>query len=102
MKTKIIFIILFVFSLSINSFSREVISKEDKSFKLKYGSTITVIADDGFIKVNSWDKEEVRLKMTKRAWAKSKRIATEKLKRIEIDIDQSENRLYIQQLKFCY
>ena len=81
-----------------NSYGYEVRSKEEKSFKMNPGSYISVIGNDGYIKIDSWDKNEVHLVITKRAWAQSKREAKERLKRIDIEIEHTNNRLYIREL----
>ena len=63
------------------------------------GGHISIEGDEGFIKVNSWDKPEVHLVMTKRAWGRSKKDAERNLKKIEIRISEYNNRLDIKLVK---
>ena len=80
-------------------FSEEIKKIETKTFNLTFGGYISVQGDEGFITVNSWDKPEVKLVMTKRAWGKSKEDAEKNLEKLEIKIEQYENRLDIKLIK---
>lgn len=77
----------------------EATSKENKSFELKSGGNVTIICDEGFIHVDTWSKNEVKIQMMKGARANSKKAAKEKLDRIKLEIEQSDNRLYIREVK---
>ena len=91
--------IFFLLITSKISFCYELTEKEEKTFTLKNDSFISIIGDEGFISVKSWNKEKVHLKITKRAWGRSKREAKKRLENIEIEITQSDDRLNISQLK---
>lgn len=92
---------LFVMPLTMvkNSAAYEETSVEQKSFEMKPGGSIIVISDEGNISVNSWESNEVKLVMKKRAWARSKSEAKELLKKLEIEIEHTAN-LSIRQVKF--
>ena len=86
--------ILFL-GVTMKTFATEVTSKEQKTFKLGAGGYISVIGDEGYINVESWDKDEVELVMNKHAWARSKREAEKLLNKIQVEINQTGNRLEI-------
>ena len=101
MKIKsIIILLLLLFWMMTNAFGSEVTSREEKSFKMQPNSHITLIGDEGYITVKSWDKNEVHLVMIKHAWARSKRVAEERMKKIEVEIEQTENRLFIREVDY--
>ena len=52
------------------AWSTEVSRVEEKTFKMSADGSVSVIGDEGCIEVKGWDKEEVYLKMTKRAWGR--------------------------------
>ena len=87
--------ILSLLFLSSISFSVEVKKTYEKTFRIDPGGHITVNGDEGFIKVDSWDKPEVHLKWTKQVWGKNKKQAEELLDQIEIRINHTGNRLYV-------
>jgi hypothetical protein len=69
-KFYLLLLVFFInFSLSSISFCTEITKKDEKTFPIQPGGQITVKADEGFIKVDSWDKPEVYLVWTKRVWA---------------------------------
>lgn len=78
--------------------SREISSVEEHTFRLKPDGSITLIGDEGSIKVKSWDKQEVYLKITKRVWDRNPKRAEEMLENLEIQIDHSDDRLYIKEV----
>lgn len=86
---------LLIFCFSITSYCAEVKKVEEKTFKIEPGGYVSVEGDEGFIKVNSWDKPEVHLIMTKRAWGRSETDAEKNLEKIDIRIDDYDNRLEI-------
>ena len=83
----------------LSSSASEVKRVESKTFKMTPGGHIAVEGEEGFIKVNSWDKPEVNLVMTKRAWGRSEKDAENLLERIEVRISESENHLDIKLVK---
>lgn len=76
----------------------ELKSEEEKTFKMKSGGSITIIGDEGTIKIYSWDKQEVYLKITRRVWDRNSRRAEEIMENLEIEIEHSDNRLYIREI----
>jgi len=82
-----------------NSYCDEVKKVEKKSFEMAQGGYISVEGDEGFIRINSWDKPGVNLVMTKRAWGRSKEEAENNLKKIEVRINEYDNRLEIKLVK---
>jgi len=82
-----------------NSYSSEIKKVEEKTFKIDPGGYISVKGDEGFIKINSWDKPQVHLVMTKRAWGRSEKEAEQNLKKMEIRINEYDNRLEIELVK---
>jgi len=95
-KITLMIFILFIFSLSQ---ADEIQNVEEKSFTLKPGSLISLTADEGEIVVDSWDKDEVYLKMTKRAWGRSRKEAEQFLKSITVKIFQSSDKLTIKEVE---
>jgi len=71
---------------------------EEKSFNLRMGGYIFLEGNDGRINIQVWDKEEVHIIMTKRAWGKTRRRAEENLEKIEVYLEQRGDRLYIRDL----
>lgn len=90
---------LLIGCVTLNSFSEEVKKVEEKSFKMAPGGHISVEGDEGFIKISSWNKPEVNLVMTKRAWGRSREDAEKNLKKIEVRINEYDNRLDIKLVK---
>jgi len=81
------------------SFGLDIKKVEKKTFNIEPGGYISVSGDEGFIKVSSWDRHQVRLIMTKRAWGKTKKEAERNLKTIEVSINEYNNRLEIKLVK---
>lgn len=90
------FLSLTFFCMS-SSYAGEVKSVEEHSFKIRRGGYISLVGDDGYIKINSWNKPEVSLKITKRVWARDRKRANELLDEVKIDIKQSGDRLDIRE-----
>lgn len=101
--TKKIFILVFggivLGSLATIGFSEEIKKVETKSFEMAFGGYVSVQGDEGFIDVKSWDKPEVKLVMTKRAWGRTKDEAEKNLEKLEIRIEEFDNRLEIKLIK---
>jgi len=99
MKTKYVFCLftctLFFYQSLLGG---ELKSEEEKTFKMKSGGSITIIGDEGTIKISSWDKQEVYLKITKRVWDRNSRRAEEIMENLEVEIEHSGNRLYIREI----
>jgi len=82
--------------------SSEVYEKETESFKMKAGGTVIIESDDGYIRVTTWNKDEVEVVMHKRAWGRNKREAERNLADIEIELTQRDDRLYIRDITESY
>jgi hypothetical protein len=77
---------------------REVEQIEKKSFDLKPGGTVKITADEGSVRVDTWERSEVALTMTKHARGKGKREAQNRLEEIEVSIDLNRDRLTVREL----
>jgi len=79
--------------------TREEITKtEERTFDFTAGGKIQVIGDAGFIRVESWDKNEVYLRYTKRAWDSSRRSAEKRLEDLQVEINDQPGQLSIRQV----
>jgi len=78
--------------------SEEVKEVVEKTFRFSSEGTISLIADEGSIVIRTWDKDEVHLKMTKRAWGRTEREAQRFLDLIEIQIQEGLDRLVIREI----
>lgn len=79
--------------------TREEITKtEERTFDFAAGGRIQVIGAAGFIHVESWDKNEVYLRYTKRAWDSSRRSAEKRLEDLQIEISDQPGQLSIRQV----
>ncbi len=72
--------------------------KETKTFKLKAGGELLVESDDGYIRINTWDKDEVEVIMHKRAWGKNRREAERRLNDIDVEIIERGSSLIIRDI----
>ncbi|MFO7889685.1 MAG: DUF4097 family beta strand repeat-containing protein [bacterium] len=90
---------LIIFFLVSFCYADEITEIEEKTFPLKLGSLISITADEGEIFISSWDKDEVYLKMTKRAWARNRREAECFLKNITVKIYETYDKLTIKEVK---
>jgi len=96
MKNWMLLIVLILFSSSL--LAVEVESVEKKTYKMRPGGYVTVIGDNGFISVKSWEREEVEVVITKRVWDRSRSRAEARLKDLTVDITQRADRLVIRYL----
>lgn len=96
-KTFLLFTLTGLILLSMNfvSFCSEVSKTFKKTFHIEPGGYVSVKGDEGFIKVNSWDKAEVQLVWTKSIWGKNKKQAEQILEETEVRINQTGNRLNV-------
>ena len=89
-------ILLFSFELraesGIFSKARRV---EEKTLSFKKNGCIFIEGREGKISIQSWNREEVRIVMTKIAWGRTRRRAEDNLEEIKVDIEKIGNRLYI-------
>jgi hypothetical protein len=79
------------------SWAEEVEKVEEHRFKIPTDGQVIVEADEGDIFIQAWDKGEVYLKVTKRAWGRTRKEAKERLDRIHLDIRQVNERLVIKE-----
>lgn len=91
-------VLLLIMGTAAVAWSTEVSRVEEKTFKMSADGSVSVIADEGRIEVKAWDKEEVYLKMTKRAWGRNKREAEHLLDLIEVRIQESRDQLIIKEV----
>lgn len=96
---KRILCLMAVFSIFTLCRAEEITQVEEKNFKLKPGSLIFVAADEGDILVSSWAKDNVYLKMTKRAWGRSRQEAEHLLENVTVQIYQNDNKLAIKEVE---
>lgn len=80
------------------SYASEVSSTETKTFKMKPGGLVLVDSDDGYITINSWNKDEVEVTIKKRAWGRNKRDAERNLENIRVEIHKRGDNLYIRDI----
>lgn len=59
------------------------------------GGQISIKGDEGYIKIKSWDKNEVFLKMTKHARARTEKESERLLEDLQVNIESFKNRLII-------
>ena len=78
--------------------SVEVSKVEEKTFRLSPEGSVSVMADEGSIVVQSWDRDQVKLKITKRVWGRSRREAERIIEAIEVRIQESADRLSIREV----
>ena len=76
----------------------EIAKTEERTFDFNAGGRIQVIGDAGFIRVESWDKNEVYLRYTKRVWDSSRRGAEKRLEDLQVEINDQPGQLNIRQL----
>ncbi len=77
---------------------KDIKKVEEKTFKLKKGAAIVIEADNGYVKVEGWDGNEVYLKIIKRAWGNNRRRNEEYFEEIEVDIRKTDNKLIIRDM----
>lgn len=94
LQTAFLFCLIFLLSTSV-IFSSEIKKTYEKSFAVSPGGSVAVQTDEGYIKVQSWDKPEVHVVWTKRVWGKTKEDAEKLLELVEVRIIHTENRLQI-------
>lgn len=84
-------------ALSQTAFAGEARSEEEKTFSINPGGSVSLTGDDGNIRVQAWEKPEVRLKITKLVWHPDKERAQELLDELEVEVTHSEDRLRIRE-----
>jgi len=79
------------------SADREVKEVEKKSFRLEPGGTVKIAADEGYVRLTTWERPEVSVTMTKYGRGRSKREAQRRLDEIDVRLEQRGNRLTIRE-----
>ncbi len=96
------FTVLIIFCLTMSFAFRamavEVSKTEEKTYKLDAGGLVSILADDGDIRITSWNRNEVKVKMTMRAWGRSRREAQRQLDDIEVQVQSDRDRLVIKEV----
>jgi len=89
---------LLLLLLSVSLVQGEEVSKEEvKTLPLKNGGDVVLQSDEGNVNIHTWAKQEIQIRMTKRAWAKSRRDAEKLLDRIVVDIDTFGKKIMIRE-----
>ena len=88
-------ILLIVFSAG--AMAVEVKKEEVKTVAFKVGGTVHLSALEGNMVVQGWDRDEVQIRMVKRAWGRSEREAQALLDAIEVVIREGNDRLMIRE-----
>ncbi len=77
---------------------QELTKTEERTFDFSPGGRVQVIGDAGFIRVESWDKNEVFLRYTKRVWESRRRDAERRLEDLQVEINDQPGQLSIRQI----
>jgi hypothetical protein len=103
MKIRILLILVISFTVFLVAHvpcsrgDREVEQVEEKSFDFEAGGTVKITANEGDVRVTTWDRSEVTVTMTKHARGKNKHEAQERLEEIDVRMDFDRDRLVIQE-----
>ncbi|MBN2202462.1 DUF4097 family beta strand repeat protein [bacterium] len=84
------------FSLSAGEISRS----DEKTFDLKPGGSVAILADEGDVEVRGWNRDEARLRTRVTVWARRRDDAEEMLKRIKPDARLENGRLTVREPDF--
>jgi hypothetical protein len=76
----------------------EITKIEERTFDFSPGGKIQVLSDAGFIRVESWEKNEVYLRYTKRVWDSSQRNAERRMEDLQVEINDQPGQLSIRQV----
>jgi len=95
----IIFFLIVAGSNFVHANTPEEITKtEERAFDFNSGGRIQVTGDAGFIRVESWDKNEVYLRYTKRVWESNRRSAEKRMEDLQVEINDQPGQLSIRQI----
>jgi hypothetical protein len=83
-----------VFSLPV----QELTKTEERTFDFNPGGKVQLTGDAGYIRVESWDKNEVLLRYTKRVWESRRREAERRLEDLQVEINDQPGQLSIRQI----
>ncbi|MDZ7290920.1 MAG: DUF4097 domain-containing protein [candidate division KSB1 bacterium] len=76
----------------------EISKTEEKTFDFKPGGRVQVVGDAGYLRVESWDKNEVFLRYTKRVWEARRRDAERRMEDLQVEITVQPDQLTIRQI----
>lgn len=77
---------------------QEMTKTEERTFDFNPGGSVHLIGDAGYIRVESWDKNEVFLRFTKRVWESRRRDAERRLEDLQVEINDQPGQLSIRQI----
>jgi hypothetical protein len=77
---------------------QELTKTEERTFDFNPGGRVQVTGDAGYIHVESWDKNEVFLRYTKRVWESRRRDAERRLEDLQVEINDQPGQLSIRQI----
>ncbi|MDZ7363428.1 MAG: DUF4097 domain-containing protein [candidate division KSB1 bacterium] len=97
-RLSIIFLIAASLNFTYAAPGQENTKIEERTFDFQAGGRIQVIGDAGFIRVESWDKNEIHLRYTKRVWDSSRRSAERRLEDLQVEISDQPGQLTIRQV----
>ncbi len=80
------------------SWADEVEKTEQKKFPLNPDGIVMLSCDDGYIHVQTWDKDEVLITMTKRAWGRTEKEAERVLEDLRVRIQDTRAKITIKEL----
>ena len=75
----------------------EITKTEEKTFPMAAGGSVSIQADEGGITVQTWDKSDVFISVTKKAWSKRRNQAEKILDKIRVDMIFDGNRLTVRE-----
>jgi hypothetical protein len=76
----------------------EISKTEERSFDFRPGGRVQVTGNAGFIRVESWEKNEVFLRYTKRVWDSRRREAERRMENLQVEISDQPGQLIIRQV----
>jgi DUF4097 and DUF4098 domain-containing protein YvlB len=98
MKVHLVAVLMLLLCFSVNLAAEEVEKTETKRFRFSSDGEISLLADDGSVTVKTWNRNEVVVKMTKRAWGRNRKEAQKMLDDIRIRFQDHRDRLVIREL----
>ena len=98
MKVRLVTAAMLFLCLCVNLAADEVEKTETRRFRLSPDGEISLLADDGSVSVKTWTRNEVEVKMTKRAWGRNRKEAQKMLEDIRIRFQDHRDRLVIREL----
>ncbi len=92
------FLLVVSFEIVFSRPLQELTKTEERTFDFSPGGKVQVTGDAGFIRVESWDKNEVFLRYTKRVWESRRRDAERRLEDLQVEINDQPGQLSIRQI----